>query len=153
MQFVDQGPSAGERGEHFVRASLPEPRGVTVRVNNVEVVVGMLQRRNKQAARDQRGDETLHQSCLAGAAPAGQANHAHKQGRVGSRSLAMAGGSLLNDAGTALVSWDRLAKKDARRIGVSRVAEKAIRSLFPVGFRRPAGLCITAGPWRPREPI
>ena len=86
-QFVHQRPAPRRRDHDLGGARLAMPPGILPRPVDIEFVVGMLDRRHRNASRHQLGDQCRQQRCLAAAAPAGEAEDAHPE-----RSLRHLGG-------------------------------------------------------------
>ncbi len=76
-QLVDQRPAAGGADQHLGRAGHAVAVRILARLVDIEGVMGVLDRRHREPARDQAGDHLDEERGLAGAAPAGEADDAH----------------------------------------------------------------------------
>src|SRR2546423_15225128 len=74
---MHQREAIGRRDQHFGRARRAMRVRILARLVDVEVVMGVLDRRHAPTARSQARDHAREQRGLARAAPAGDADHFH----------------------------------------------------------------------------
>jgi hypothetical protein len=76
-QFAHQRVTIDRRNQNLRRTRHAVGMRILARLIDVKAVMGVLERRYLQATRDQSRDDLAQQSCLAGAAPAGDTDNAH----------------------------------------------------------------------------
>src|SRR5215472_14802295 len=77
LEFVDDGPAAARYYGDLTGAGAAMQPGILARLVGVELMMGVLDRREFQATFDQHRDHLGDQRGLAGAAPACEADDAH----------------------------------------------------------------------------
>src|SRR5262245_20090125 len=76
-QLMHERPALGRTNQNFGGADHAVGMGILARLVDVEAVVGVLERRDRESPRDDAGDDFGEERGLARAAPAGEADDAH----------------------------------------------------------------------------